>query len=1074
PDLSLSVLPRTPKRPQLSQAQDGGRTSGVGDAALHAHQSRAGSLPGFPDGGRWNCSLSPPTRQRNLWYYKLCTTAYHSLWQQRFDRKMGGGASTGRQPLHALSADGVRDLVEGIGPKFSDLAKHLHDNDVDGEYLASAPTEDLAEIFDEFAIPKLKQKVLLQKLGKLKEVTSGAPQLPASVRQLADVTLDAEPIGYGGFAVVFSGTWNQKPSSGRRRGRTRKIAAKRSKVAGLAVELKADLIKDLMVMSDLPHQNLLIVHGVCEIPDLGFHVVTELMACDLEAVIHRDARGPLNHQDVLHISRDVAAGLAHLHAHGIVHRDLKPQNVLVAEHGLRCKLADFGISKELNHTLSTMTAVMGTYAYMAPEAFEDGARVGTSADAYAYGVLIWELLTRKKPWEGKSHPQIVAALVRDERLPRPEAPVVPELADWAVECFGVAAARPKMGPLEAKLDDLLCADEKDLDTLRAGLAKALRGDVEAYEEAWDIYARDPHCGEMLDLCALLAKRHAETPLQPKSCKAVEDLLGLAERGRDDFHDVIRGIIRIAGGEYRRGPTKLRERCVEKATRDYEGDVRRVVDVERATALFTTVSSLHEGIRQLSLLNGGGDLEVVRVKDSFGEPKPSGWRCIYFSLGHVSSGLVGELQVTFDKIKAINGRSHRIYDLVRSLERSVEPAARTANGDEVRAADARAAEEEKERADAATAEAEKRLAAAAAKAPEEKKQPPLPDEIEPVFGRPRTTQPYDYTPPPNLLVALRGALPYWGQGAEDVESNAKGDVQNASDEEVNRVDPETGDTPLLLSAQYGAGDLVEMLVERGADVDVTLPSGATALHYMTNSSTLCPDAVIALLAVGADPSVADMHTGATPLMHAADAGHLRLCEQLVKHGADAAQTDFQGYDAAGWARSAGHTDCEEFLTSKTTDALKHAEAEAKAAGAEVDWANWRGETLLYIACQHGNVDAARLLLDKGAKVDRADEDGATPLYVACQEGHVDAARLLLENGAEVDRAEKQGATPLYIACEKGHVDAARVLLDNGAEVDRATEDGRTPLYAACWGGHVDAARLLLDKGAEVDKAEEDGW
>ena len=138
--------------------------------------------------------------------------------------------------------------------------------------------------------------------------------------------------------------------------------------------------------------------------------------------------------------------------------------------------------------------------------------------------------------------------------------------------------------------------------------------------------------------------------------------------------------------------------------------------------------------------------------------------------------------------------------------------------------------------------------------------PLPDEIEPVFGRPRTPQPYDYTPPPNLLEALRGALPYWGQGAEDVESNAKSDVQNASDEEVNRVDPETGDTPLLLSAQYGAGDLVEMLVERGADVDITLPSGATALHYMTNSSTLCPDAVIALLAVGADPSVADLHTG----------------------------------------------------------------------------------------------------------------------------------------------------------------------------------------------------------------------
>ena len=227
---------------------------------------------------------------------------------------MGGGASTGRQPLHALSADGVLELVEGIGPSYSDLAKQLHELGYDGEFLAKASEDDLTEIFDELEVPKLKQKLLRRKLDGLKVATpstggrttdgasgTAAPQLPASVRQLADITLDAEPIGYGGFAVVFSGTWNQKPSFGRRRGRTRKIAAKRSKVAGLAVELKADLIKDLMVMSELPHQNLLIVHGVCEIPDLGFHVVTELMACDLEAVIHRDARGPLNHQDVLHI-----------------------------------------------------------------------------------------------------------------------------------------------------------------------------------------------------------------------------------------------------------------------------------------------------------------------------------------------------------------------------------------------------------------------------------------------------------------------------------------------------------------------------------------------------------------------------------------------------------------------------------------------------------------------------------------------------------------------------------------------------------------------------------------------------
>ena len=121
----------------------------------------------------------------------------------------------------------------------------------------------------------------------------------------------------------------------------------------------------------------------------------------------------------------------------------------------------------------------------------------------------------KKPWTGKSEHQIHSAIRQGERLPRPEAPVVPELADWAVECFGVAAERPTMHALETKLDELLSTDERDLDTLRARLAEAQRGDADAYDEAWENYASDPRCGEMLELCATLAKKRAETPRQPE-------------------------------------------------------------------------------------------------------------------------------------------------------------------------------------------------------------------------------------------------------------------------------------------------------------------------------------------------------------------------------------------------------------------------------------------------------------------------------------------------------------------------------------------------------------------------------
>merc|ERR1711965_913853 len=182
---------------------------------------------------------------------------------------------------------------------------------------------------------------------------------------------------------------------------------------------------------------------------------------------------------------------------------------------------------------------------------------------------------------------------------------------------------------------------------------------------------------------------------------------------------------------------------------------------------------------------------------------------------------------------------------------------------------------------------------------------------------------------------------------------------------------------------------------------------------------------------------------------------------------------------------------------------------------------QGATPLLVACEHGHVDAARLLLERGAvldhdssvlcegdtvevryrgreeyypgkirrdcgegKYDIAYDDGDeetgvearlirklsfSPLYIACKNGHVDVARLLLEKGAEVNWANKNGQTPLHIVCLQGHVDAARLLLDNGAEVDRAINNGATPLHIVCLQGHVDAARLLLEKGAEVDRA-----
>ena len=98
----------------------------------------------------------------------------------------------------------------------------------------------------------------------------------------------------------------------------------------------------------------------------------------------------------------------------------------------------------------------------------------------------------------------------------------------------------------------------------------------------------------------------------------------------------------------------------------------------------------------------------------------------------------------------------------------------------------------------------------------------------------------------------------------------------------------------------------------------------------------------------------------------------------------------------------------------------------------------GNTPLLTACFDGDVDAARLALDRGADVNRANEDGLMPLFIACQQGHVDVARLLLDNGAEVDRANRN-SDPLFFACQQGHVDVARLLLERGPDVYATGEE-----------------------------------
>jgi serine/threonine-protein kinase len=132
-------------------------------------------------------------------------------------------------------------------------------------------------------------------------------------------------------------------------------------------------------------------------------------------------RGALSWEEVAQIGEDVLRGLIDAHAAGIVHRDLKPSNVFLAQKGggLRAMVLDFGVCKMDTLDTERLTATgesIGTVAYMAPEQIRGAAKVDARADLYAFGVLVFEMLTGRLPHDGPTQMAILASKLENEAV----------------------------------------------------------------------------------------------------------------------------------------------------------------------------------------------------------------------------------------------------------------------------------------------------------------------------------------------------------------------------------------------------------------------------------------------------------------------------------------------------------------------------------------------------------------------------------------------------------------------------------------------------------------------------------
>ena len=173
----------------------------------------------------------------------------------------------------------------------------------------------------------------------------------------------------------------------------------------------------------LNHPNIVKIFDVCNSPSLQYIVMEYIDGISLKDYIEQQR--VVRVKEAVHFTTQILRALMHAHSKGIVHRDIKPQNIMLLPNG-RIKVTDFGIARLITSQTSTMTdKAIGSVHYMAPEQAR-GAVTDARADLYSVGVMLYEMLTGKLPFEANSAVSVaVMQLQADPKMPRQINPNIP-------------------------------------------------------------------------------------------------------------------------------------------------------------------------------------------------------------------------------------------------------------------------------------------------------------------------------------------------------------------------------------------------------------------------------------------------------------------------------------------------------------------------------------------------------------------------------------------------------------------------------------------------------------------------
>ena len=224
-----------------------------------------------------------------------------------------------------------------------------------------------------------------------------------------------ERIGTGGMAIVYKAKCH----------RLNRLVAIKILKSDLAQneEFRRRFNAESQAVAQLSHPNIVSVYDVSRGGDMEYIVMELIDGITLKQYMEK--RGQLNWRESLHFITQIMRGLSHAHSRGIIHRDIKPQNIMVLRDG-SVKVADFGIACLANQGQTLTQEALGSVHYISPEQAR-GDRIDARSDIYSAGVVLYEMLTGRLPFEGDSAVSVAIQHLSSVPLaPRDIDPSIPE------------------------------------------------------------------------------------------------------------------------------------------------------------------------------------------------------------------------------------------------------------------------------------------------------------------------------------------------------------------------------------------------------------------------------------------------------------------------------------------------------------------------------------------------------------------------------------------------------------------------------------------------------------------------